>query len=102
MSDDISGDKAHRQPDLAKDRIERPQSPDPLQNYYGKPLIGEAGPSMKYVGRLIIELYEQPYSSDANSLVLAFDPAPGESQGDLVKRIAAALPERLKSIPFRS
>jgi hypothetical protein len=102
MPDDMSGDEVDREPDLAKDRVERPQSPDPLQNHYGKPLIGVVFPSMKYVGRLIIELYEQPGSSDANSLVLGMDPAPGESQADLVKRIAAALPERVKSIPFHS
>jgi hypothetical protein len=102
MSDEMSGKIERRKPDLVKDRQFLPSVPDVLQNYRGKPLVTVASPSVKYIGRLIIELYEHPSGSDANNLAMTFDLAPGESQSDLVGRIAAALPERLKTIPPRS
>jgi len=72
---------------------------DPLKGFYGKPIVGEEIPGEnRYLGRIIVELYESPLiSSDANGLAFTTDPAhqAGISAAELLERIAAALPVRV-------
>jgi len=72
---------------------------DPLKGFYGKPIVSEEIPGEnRYLGRIIVELYEAPdISSDANGLAFTTDPAhqAGISAADLLERIAAALPVRI-------
>lgn len=50
---------------------------DPLKGFHGKPIVGEEIPGeTRYLGRIIVELYEAPdISSDANGLAFTVDPA---------------------------
>src|SRR5215831_3398799 len=50
---------------------------DPLKGFYGKPIVGEEIPGEnRYLGRIIVELYESLLiSSDANGLAFTVDPA---------------------------
>jgi len=43
---------------------------NPLKGFHGKPIVGEEIPEEnRYLGRIIVELYESPHiSSDANGL----------------------------------
>ncbi len=76
-----------------------PSRVDPLADWVGRPLIS-AG-SGHYVGRLIIELWENhnPLTGEklADSFGLAYapNPAPGEDSDDLIYRISAAFPVRI-------
>lgn len=73
-------------------------NPNPLAGTGGKPLIGKESPGHRYVGRVIVELYEGPdIRSDADGLVMIISPSltSSLSQQDLLKRIAAALPGRV-------
>ena len=68
---------------------------DPLQGYYGRPLTSGL-PSHKYIGRVIVELWEPPSGvNDANGLTFRFSAAGGIKPADVLKRVAAALPQRL-------
>ena len=75
--------------------------PDPLSAFRGMPAISTAVPQAYYVGRLIVELWEQPDISDAAGIALQIDPANGDSTA-LLHRIAAALPPRLSGLPTSS
>lgn len=73
----------------------------PLAGTGGKPIIGVESPTMHFVGRVIIELFEGPgVTSDANGLVLSISPGLGTAidQEALLKRIAAALPARIPKL----
>lgn len=70
----------------------------PLTGTAGKPLISKETSDTRFVGRVIIELYEGPHiESDADGFALVISPAIGSgiSQHELLKRIAAALPARV-------
>jgi hypothetical protein len=72
----------------------------PLAGTGGKPLLGREGSDKRYVGRVIIELYEGPHiASDMDGLVMSISPAIGSnlSQQELLSRIAVALPSRAAS-----
>ena len=70
---------------------------DPLENLYGKPMISQENPDTRYLGRVIIELYESPGASDAAGLAYTIDPASGTNidEKTLIKRIADALSLRI-------
>jgi len=70
-------------------------APDPLTEFQGRPTISVGGPPSIYVGRVMVELWEDPTISDAHLLTYAVDAATGDSR-TLLARIAAALPIRLK------
>lgn len=88
---------------------------DPLASYVGRPIISEGGANRKYIGRVIVELWEPvPQSgannsiviNDVNSMAISADAAPSATaNGDhatLLDRVAAALPQRVaKGNPFR-
>lgn len=70
----------------------------PLAGFGGKPILSKETPDRRFIGRIIVELYEGPNTpSDAHGLVLSISPARGSniSQDDLLKRIATALPVRV-------
>ena len=70
----------------------------PLAGFGGKPILGKERPDHHFIGRVVIELYEgSSITSDANGLVMSINPAIGSSlsQGELLQRIAAALPARV-------
>lgn len=69
----------------------------PLAGFEGKPMLSSERPGKRFIGRIIVELYEGSYiEDDAHGLVMSLNPAIGVdiSQGELLKRIAAALPGR--------
>lgn len=71
---------------------------DSLTGMGGKPMLGREGPDKHFVGRVIIELFEGPnIDSDAHGFVMSISPAltSSLSQQELLKRIAAALPDRV-------
>ncbi|MHB8600243.1 MAG: hypothetical protein ACYDER_25960 [Ktedonobacteraceae bacterium] len=74
----------------------------PLAGWGGKPLLDKESDGHRFVGRLIIELYEGPdVTSDANGLVFSVSPSIEAtiSQHELLKRFAAALPARVAKMP---
>ncbi len=74
----------------------------PLKGLGGKPIIGTESADNHFVGRIVVELFEGPYiRSDAHGLAMQVSPsiASGLSQVELLKRIAAALPDRIDTYP---
>ena len=74
----------------------------PLAGWGGKPILGIESDEQRYVGRIVIELYEgSGITSDANGLVFSVSPAlrANISQHELLKRFAAALPARVAKMP---
>lgn len=70
----------------------------PLAGTGGKPLIGRETPTHRFIGRVIVELFEGPeIFSDANGLCFIISPGLDADVDDeeLLKRIAAALPLRI-------
>lgn len=80
-----------------KGELIQTNNPDPLENFYGKPLISQELSGTKYLGRLVIELYESPGASDADGLAYTIDPAHNVNidEKTLLKRIVDALPLRV-------
>lgn len=77
----------------------------PSQETEGKPLISGAGPDDRYVGRVIIEVWDSPHSrhpTGADYLAFVVDPAHDTANRDaaiqqLLQRVATALPARVAS-----
>jgi len=70
---------------------------DPLADYQARPIISAAtSPDAQYIGRVVIELWAQPQSSDAGGLAYTVD-AVNSDQASLLQRAAAALTFRLAS-----
>lgn len=78
---------------------------NPLQGTAGKPLIDVPSPNHVFVGRIIIELFEDPRKAvdaneqiavDANAMALIVSPGLDStvSKEELLQRIAAAFPAR--------
>jgi hypothetical protein len=74
---------------------------DPFQGKHGKPIISGSGPNSRYIGRVVIELWESPETPasaitpaaiDACHLGLLIDPAGKVNGNELMQRIASALP----------
>lgn len=74
---------------------------DPLQSHNGKPMISGLGSDSRYIGRVVIELWESPETTasatspaaiDASHLGLLIDPVGQVNGNDLMQRVAAALP----------
>jgi len=88
---------------------------DPLAAYAGRPIISGAVSNRKYIGRVIVELWELvPQSGqtspvvidDVDGIAISADATPSATaSGDhatLLDRVAAALPQRVaKGNPFR-
>lgn len=77
----------------------------PLAGVGGKPLIGVPSSNQAFVGRIIIELFENSQSdveqsrqaeADASGLVLSVNPGLGTNitKAELLQRLAAAFPLR--------
>jgi hypothetical protein len=70
---------------------------DPLAAHYGKPLISEASTHVRYLGRVVIELYESEGITDEMGLAYTIDPASdtGLDAATLAKRISEAFVTRV-------
>lgn len=69
--------------------------PDPLSAYLDQPMIAHPGPNSRYVGRVIVELYENgSEKSDASKIAYTVDAIEG-NYDTLALRIAKALVARL-------
>lgn len=78
---------------------------DPLVSYIGKPVISDAGPNQKYIGRVIVELWELvPQNgqttpvvvNDVDGIAVSTDAtASGGHHAELLDRVVAALPQRV-------
>jgi hypothetical protein len=80
-------------------KLESTNQPDPLASVYGKPMIGVETPGLRFLGRVIIELYEstdRPEPDDRN-IVCSIDKAEGVniSSKTLLQRIATAFATRV-------
>lgn len=76
---------------------------DPLEAYYGRPLIGTPGAETRYVGRVVVELWQGQSRERGASEDVAFtiDPAEGGGSAEraaLFQRIAAVLPTRIRDV----
>ena len=80
-------------------KLERASQPDPLASMYGKPMIGMETPGLRYLGRVIIELYESTDRSepDDRNLVCSIDKAEGVNINTkaFIQRIANAFSARV-------
>ena len=76
---------------------------DPLAAYHGKPVISHGGPNQHYLGRVVVELWEDGSTrDDSYKLALSSDAVDG-NYTKLRQRVAAALPVRvLRDSPFES
>jgi hypothetical protein len=68
---------------------------DPLQNYQKRPIISEAVPNTTYVGRVIIELWEDGSSPDDKMIAMTAEAVNGRHP-QLLDRIAAALAKAMQ------
>jgi len=85
------------------------KGPAPLLPYQGKPFVGFSRPGFRYVGRLVVELFEYTDptdpskaspAGDANSIAMQCDAVDGD-YAEVTRRIAAALPIRVaRDKPF--
>lgn len=75
---------------------------DPLEGYHKKPIISRGGPNATYLGRVVIELWDDASSpDDAAKIAMAVD-AVGGDHATFLERVASALTQRLqKGNPFR-
>jgi hypothetical protein len=71
---------------------------DHLANYQGKPILGQRA-NKRYVGRVVVELWEtgQPVD-DSQQIVFTADATDG-NHGALLRRIASALLKRVQKGP---
>ena len=78
---------------------------DPLEGYHGKPIISGGGSHDRYIGRVILELWERPRGADpgvndVNYFSMTSDATDGDAAG-LLRRLADALPVRVaRDHPF--
>jgi hypothetical protein len=81
--------------------VEVTQVDDPLAGYRKQPIISRGGPNASYVGCVIIEFWEDATAhDDGDRLAISADAVDG-NHAQLLDRIAAALPLRLrKGNPF--
>ncbi len=67
-------------------------APDPLADFRHRPIIGEAQ-GKTYVGRVIVELWEDSSApDDARGIAMSADAVNGDHAA-LARRVAAALPK---------
>jgi hypothetical protein len=70
---------------------------DPLSGYQGRPILGQQGPNAKYLGRVIVELWEtNSTTNDSNNIAVSAG-AVDEDNATFIERIAAALSERVQA-----
>jgi hypothetical protein len=67
---------------------------DPFQNFRAQPMLGQGPANKHYVGRVVIEIWDDGSSmDDANKIIFTADAVDGNHSA-LLKRIAAALFKR--------
>lgn len=73
---------------------------DLFEGLHGRPIVGQGGAEAEYVGRVIVELWEKPGSTDSQMLAYSVYPVSGNSVR-LMDRIVSALPIRFNQITNR-
>jgi hypothetical protein len=75
------------------------QAPDPLANYQYQPILAAPGSNVQYLGRVIVEFYDDGSTRpDARKIAYSVAAVDGNN-AQLATRIAQALVERLKTDP---
>lgn len=73
-----------------------PSGTDPLAAYHGQPMIANPGPKSTYLGRIIVEFYEDGSTKpDANKIAFSVDAVDG-NHDSFAMRVAKALVARLE------
>lgn len=70
---------------------------DPLEHHRQRPVISVGAPGAKYLGRVVIELWDDGTGADVRNLAFGID-AIGDS-AELLTRVVAAFPARASSAP---
>ncbi len=83
-------------------KIESTGQADAFAPYYGTPMLSISDPTSRYLGRVVIELYESPNSTDERGLAYTIDPSPegGVDAATLAKRIAQAFAVHVTKSPL--
>jgi hypothetical protein len=82
---------------MSWDREQPTPVDDPLAAYQGKPVIGSGGANQQYLGRVVVELWEDGSPrDDAQKLTISSDAVDGQ-HAKFCQRIAGALPARVQS-----
>ena len=74
---------------------------DPLANHRNVPILAEVGPDSRYVGRVIVELFDDDSSKpDSNKIAFSVGAVDG-NKAVLIQRVADALVKRVQQTkPF--
>lgn len=70
-------------------------SVDPLESIRDHPVVGHAMPERRYLGRVIVELFDGP-QPDSRNIAYRIDPIGNMSSDELVERVSNALSARLR------
>jgi hypothetical protein len=73
-------------------------SAEPLAQFAGKPVLA-AQPGAKYVGRVVVEVWDTGRSSDQSHGLAFSSEAVDGNHGALLKRVAAGLSARVAKLP---
>lgn len=73
------------------------QSGDPLSGYQGKPILGQQGPNARYLGRVIVELWEIKDAKNDSYNIAISSGAVDRDNATLIERIAVALSARVQA-----
>lgn len=73
------------------------QMGDPLSGYRGEPILGKQGPNARYLGRVIVELWEINSTKNDSYNIAISAGAVDEDNSTLIERIAAALSSRVQA-----
>lgn len=90
---------------MAKEWKQQPTSSaaisDPLANHHAVPIMAQTGPDSQFVGRVIIELFDDGSAKpDSNKIAFTADAVDGDHAA-LIQRVAEALVERVhRTKPF--
>jgi hypothetical protein len=69
---------------------------DPLAQYAHKPMLAAAGKGAKYLGRVIIEVWETGNATDDSQRLTFSSEAVDGNHEALLTRVAAGLPKRVE------
>ncbi len=73
------------------------QTGDPLSGYQGRPILGQQGPNARYLGRVIVELWETQNTMNDSYNIAISSGAVDEDNATLIERIAGALVTRVQA-----
>jgi hypothetical protein len=74
---------------------------EPLAPYAGTPILGSQGPGAVFLGRVVVEVWQQPGkagSDPSRGISFSSEAVDGDHRG-LLRRVAATLPQRVAKLP---